>query len=73
MSSPCPRDGFDGADDAWFFCKTALSEHLPQNAEPEDKLMMCDADDDEEQGYFFSCSVPTSDEHYHVFLKYSVF
>ncbi len=72
VTLPCPRDGFDGADDAWLFCKAALSAHLPQNVDPEDKLLMCD-DDGDEQGYFFSCSVPTSDEHYHVLLKYSLF
>ena len=67
-----PTEVFDTTEDAWLFAKNALASFLPHDAEPEDKFVMLD-DNNEEQGYFFSCSDPASDDHYHVVLKYSVF
>lgn len=67
-----PAEIFDEFDNAWIFAKEALAEFLPREAAPEDKLVMLD-DDNEEQGYFFSCTDPASDDHYHIILKYSVF
>ena len=67
-----PTEVFDSSDDAWGFARNALAEFLLQDAEPEDKLVMLD-NDNEEQGYFFSCSDPNSDNHYHIILKYTFF
>ena len=67
-----PTDFFDETDDAWRWTKEALAEFLPRGAEPEEKFVLLD-DDNEEQGYFFSCSDPDSDDHYHIVLKYSIF
>ena len=67
-----PTEEFEKSAEAWDFAKDALAEFLPRDAEPEDEFVMLD-DENEERGYFFSCSVPGSDDHYHVILKYSVF
>ena len=67
-----PTECFDEIDDAWRFAEDALAEFLPRGAEPEEKFVMLD-DDNEEQGYFFSCSDPDYDDHYHIVLKYSIF
>ena len=68
-----PADFFEEIDDAWGFVRNALSEFLPKDAEPEDKFTILNNDDNEESGYFFSCSDPASDDHYHILLKYSIF
>ena len=67
-----PAEIFDEPGDAWHFAKNALAEFLPKHAEPENQFVMLD-DDNEEQGYFFSCSDAASDDHYHIVLKYSIF
>ena len=67
-----PSEIFDGSGDAWRFAKNALAEFLPRDANPENQLVMLD-DDNEEQGYFFSCSDSASDNHYHIILKYAIF
>lgn len=67
-----PTEVFDSPDEAWGFARNALAEFLPREAAPEDKLVMLD-DDNEEQGYFFSCIDPVSDDHYHIILKFSLF
>ena len=65
-------DFFEEPDEAWVFARNALADFLPKDAEPEDKFVLLD-EDNEESGYFFSCSDPASDDHYHILLKYSIF